>query len=198
MPLVFRFLGKHTSRLVAGLSIAVALGSSPVSGQECRDREQPSPAYTAEDGLRLSVIRAGVIKQDNPLRPLSTELLTIWHVTVNGKPGFLRHATPGVLEELRSLEEIEYVNSRPVFWSHPPTHAPPEITIITTKRSTVGPFRFAGCEQRSRIPVPKSAENVLTGKERADTRSPLAPSARLPEGAVSDCQSLGLGKARGC
>jgi hypothetical protein len=173
-------------RSITCAALALILSSAPSPGEECRDREQPTPAYSTEGGLRVAVIRAGVMKQDNPLRPLSTQPLTIWQVAVNGKPGFLRHAAPGVLQELQSVAELEYVNSTSIAWSNPPANAPSEIRILTTKGSTVGPLRFAGCEQRSKIPTPKSAESSAPGKERASVRLPPAPSVRLPQGAIAD------------
>lgn len=186
LKLFSRAVSRDHTATVALAALAFIAMAAPVNGQECRDQSQPHPAYVAEDGLRLAVIRAGLIRQQNPLRPLSTEPLSIWQVTVNGQPGFLRLAAPGVLQELPSLTELEYVNSAPVAWSPLPPEAPPEIRVVTAKGATVGPLRFAGCEQRSRIPPPKSAESSSSAKDRASVRKPVAPAVRLPQGAISE------------
>jgi hypothetical protein len=107
-------------------------------------------------------------------------------VIVNGKSGFLRQAAAGLLVEVPSLADLEYVNSKPVVWSNPSVEAPQEITILTTKGATVGPLGFSGCEQRSTILAPRSAEGSAAAKERVQAHSPVLPSVPLPQGAIPD------------
>jgi hypothetical protein len=176
---------RRSLRAALSCPLAAFLYSAASVGEECRDPEQPNPAYSAEGGLRIAVVRVGILKQNNPLRPLSTQPLSIWQVAVNGKPGYLREVEPGLLQELSSVGELEYMNSAPVAWGSAPKQVPTEMTVLTTQSATIGPFRFAGCEARTRVPPPSSAENSVGRKAPNSTLAVPSP-VRLPKGAISN------------
>jgi hypothetical protein len=174
---------RHGSALLC-LTVAIPFEASwAVEGRSCAEN---SPFYTHASGIKVSVIRAGTLKQENALRPLSNGATLIWHVTVSGKVGFLARLNGELFEEVPSLAELEYVNSNSVKWLGRFDATPQRVRILTQKRLELGPLELSGCEKRPNVPVPKSAEDLTGARDTRQPRAGAVPHVPLPQGAIPD------------
>ena len=153
---------------------------------ECSGQGGGIPIYSQADDVKVAVLRFGTLIQDNPLRPMSNEILSIWRITVNGKPGFLRRMSAESFDEISSPEELEYMSSRSVTWGMGLSELPVSILIVTRSRSVVGPLTLSGCEQRPVSPASNPAGTLSGGRTNAKYMKPTLPRVQLPQGAIPE------------
>ncbi len=160
----------------------------PPSPSECEGR---ASQYGA-GGIRVWVVRQGIVEQDNPLRPLTRDRLTVLQVVVNGRsatafgPDLQNMRQGGAPARLQ--EEI----GQPIHWlSGSP---PPDAFRIVAEdgRVLLGPLAFEGCGEAPAVAAekPAPAKTRQGGAENPPPATRSAPSGAggnrpgLPQGAI--------------
>lgn len=154
-------------------SVATANLSSAATGDRCGPGEVVIYSF---DSSRMLVLGTGELKQNNPLRPLASSPVVVWHVLVNGVEGALTRLPSGRMHEGSSVAELEYLNEGKVRWQRQGGGFPNTVPVESAKRVAIGPFVFSGCEVRTKTafsgdtgPRLRRGERVVAPGERNRT-----------------------------
>ena len=192
------------------LSVGVALTAGWVDRAESQELElrpsvspaAPNPASPSEcvaraaqygaGAVRVWVVRQGVVEQDNPLRPLSRDRLTVLQVVVNGRSATAFGPDLQNMRQGGSPARLEEEIGQPISWQSGST-APESFRIVAEAgRVLFGPLAFESCGDAPAVAAEKPAaakpRQGTAEKGSAGTRS--APSGAggsrpgLPQGAI--------------
>ncbi|WP_298963311.1 hypothetical protein [uncultured Methylobacterium sp.] len=191
-----------------GLRLALlpvlALLPAPVLAQPAPDPSAEAPVacgaraarYAASKGLSLWVARRGTMTFENPLRPLSPEVLQVLQVTIRNKPATAYGPDLDSLRRGASPAALEAQYGAPVKWSGELEGLPASLRILADDGAAVlAQLRFEACgdapkvaEPRKPAPPRKPPPKPKEGAPAEATRTPSGralPQGALPEGALA-------------
>ena len=222
MSLSNRARGMNSDRLFASLHLrgcgvaafglaAAMLGSSLGGGPASAQAPEPVPAerprvaspaecegkaalYTAGK-IQVWVTRKGSMREDNPLRPLSPETLTVLQVAVNGR---LASAVGRNFDQMRQGDapnRLQEASGYPIVWDENAQSFPTSFRVVAEDgRLRLGPLVFQSCGDApaavAEKPRPPRATSRSAGEGRRGDSGGNRPG--LPQGAIPSNGSGGL------
>jgi hypothetical protein len=190
-----------TLTVAAGPGASAAPPLPATAGSLAVACEAQAARYEGGKGFSALVIRAGEVKIDNPLRPLTPDLTHVLEVVIGGKrasaygPDYAslrRGGPPGAMQA--SL-------GAPIRWEPALPALPDSLGIVADDGTVLATLAFRACEPQPAIapePVPKVAKSPAkgTGKaaKAAKAGSKAAPKAAektpggftMPSGAIPE------------
>ncbi|MDP4002136.1 hypothetical protein [Methylobacterium sp. NEAU K] len=157
--------------------------------------EQPCGAraarYESGKGFNIVVTRAGQVRTENPLRPLTPEVNEVLQVVIAGKVATAYGPDFMTLRRGTAPATIEAMLGGPIRWQPALPTLPDPIAIVTEEGAILAQLSFRACEAP---PAVKAAPKPEARKKKAPARSaaPKAaaqktpPGFSMPQGAIAE------------
>lgn len=203
--------GSIMNRAAAGALLALALlppaavGSALAAGEELQLRRSlaagdPSPAACegraalyAASGTRVWVTRHGRMREDNPLRPLSQDAVSVLQVVVNGRSATAFGPDFENMRQGAAAARLEEASGHPIVWRPALDELPGSFRIVAEDgRVLLGPLTFSACADIPGV-APERPQARPRTPSREELRDPAAASRPgLPQGAIPSGGKGGL------
>ncbi|NNM72296.1 hypothetical protein [Enterovirga aerilata] len=191
---------------IASLALAATTIAAAALGQslELRPTVPAEPRSPAECGpraalygagkVRVWVLRKGTLREENPLRPLSPETLTVLQVVVNGRSAT---AFGPNFEEMRqggAPARLEEASGSSIAWESGKENLPASFRVVSEDgRVLLGPLTFQSCADAPAVAAEKPASRTRSGGGEARRPARDAESRPgLPQGAIPSDGGGGL------
>jgi hypothetical protein len=185
---------------IASLALLGAMAAASVAaGQELELRPSvpPGPKAPSECGsraaiyaagkVRVWVLRKGTMQEDNPLRPLSRDQLTVLQVVVNGRSATAFGPNFETMRQGGAPASLEEASGHPITWDSTPQALPDSFRVVSEDgRVLLGPLAFETCGDAPAVAAEKPARAQPSAGRGEGRARPQAEGNRpgLPQGAI--------------
>jgi hypothetical protein len=153
-------------------------GTQPAA-PNCGDK---AALYAAGKTFRMWVTRKGSLAEENPLRPLTKDQLTVLQIVVNNKVASAYGPDFDNMRRGGPPQQLEAANHTTIAWQPVPDELPRAIRVVADDGTLVlGPITFVECGD---APTVMAAPAPRKPRKPAASTGEARPSVALPQGAI--------------
>lgn len=143
--------------------------------------------YEDGKGFGLVVTRAGEVRIENPLRPLTPELRHVLQVVIAGKVATAYGSDFAALRRGGAPGTVEALLGGPIRWQGALPALPDPIAIVAEDGAALARLSFRACEDPPAVKIdPQARKRAPARAASKDAAKKAPPGFALPQGAIAE------------